>query len=116
MTGAGTCLPFLLWDSIGERSTRVVEIPLVVMDSALMGTYAATVSGESALRQGLAALSQVERCGGVFTLNAHPNYANSADTWKLVKALLFACRERGAAFMTVAEVAQRWCSLAVKSG
>lgn len=67
---AGTSLPFHPLDAEG-RARRVLELPLVLMDSQLFDEQGLETRAAARLAQ--EAVEQVRRVGGLFTLNWHPH-------------------------------------------
>jgi hypothetical protein len=67
---AGTCLPFHPLDASG-RPRRLLELPLILMDSQLFDEQGLETRAAARLAQ--EAVEQVRRVGGLFTLNWHPH-------------------------------------------
>jgi hypothetical protein len=63
---AGTCLPYQPWMFSLNRASKVIEIPLVVMDQVLLN-----MSADDALQTVSDLISRCRNVGGVFTLLWH---------------------------------------------
>ena len=102
----GTCFPFHPFDSESEKSLKLLEIPLIIMDSALL-------SKENVWDECRALIDIVENLGGVLTILWHQRVFNDNEfpNWsKIYERLIALGEERGAWITTASEIEQWWNS------
>ena len=67
----GMLMPYQPWSFLEERTIKVTELPLIIMDGTLMSSYYEGLSLRDAQKKIERLLSIVEDLGGVFTVNWH---------------------------------------------
>jgi peptidoglycan/xylan/chitin deacetylase (PgdA/CDA1 family) len=85
----GTAFPHYCWNHAEQKSTNVLEIPLHVMDVALLGENGLNYDAKMALKHALVMMDRVEAVGGILNLNWHPAWMNHElfiDTYKKILA------------------------------
>lgn len=102
---AGTAFPYWCWDAARREAVHVLEIPCVLMESAL---FQQRRSLDEARSIAVSILEAVEAVGGCLTLNWHPNYLRNADYWALYTELLSVAHERGAWGGSAGDVYDVW--------
>lgn len=78
---AGTSFPFY-W------SSGLLEVPLIIMDSALFRDNALEYNASMAERRIAQLMDVVEDCKGILTINFHPNYLNDPVWWRVYSFIL----------------------------
>jgi peptidoglycan/xylan/chitin deacetylase (PgdA/CDA1 family) len=78
---AGTSFPFY-W------SSGLLEVPLIIMDSALFRDNALEFNAPMAERRIMQIMDMVEECKGILTINFHPNYLNDPVWWRVYHFIL----------------------------
>jgi hypothetical protein len=104
---SGTSFPHFVWDSASSEYTNVLEIPLVVMDTALIDA-AGCFDRANGLNRVLDLMHATRRVGGCLTLNWHPNYLDRPEMWSVYCEVLRAAREMGAWGCSLRQVATEW--------
>lgn len=99
---AGTSFPYWCWDWINNCPLPLLEIPLVIMDTPLLG-----LPVDSIIQQSIALMDKVEHVGGCLTLNWHPNYIND-PIYEVYLALLKEAAQRGAWGCTAGDIYGWW--------
>jgi len=105
----GTCHPWKVYDTEGQRTLSLVEIPLIVQDTAMLRQEKGLrLDADTALAYVLQLAGEVERVGGVMTLLWHPNAVSDPITWNLYSTVLERLRERNPWFASVREIGECW--------
>ncbi len=104
---AGTSLPFLL----KTDSSPLLEVPQVVMDSALFLSNSLELDLELAKKKVSRIINQVEETGGVLTLNFHPDKISKPFFFDIYRFILEECHKKNALNLTMGELAQKVLSL-----
>lgn len=105
----GFCFPFYLYDIERDRPTRVLEIPLVLMDTTL--THYLHVRSEAVLDVVSGLMAEVKKFQGCFSVLWHNNYFSKYkyDGWKdHYLSILQRSRQENAIFMTGRGIAERF--------
>jgi hypothetical protein len=106
---ASTTLPFRQFDVTADRTLALLEVPLVVEDSALLGPISAG-DGLPAARELVADLIDTARnVGGAVTLLFHPDKLVRPDWLELYEWSLSYAAQRGGWLTSLAQL-QRWWS------
>jgi peptidoglycan/xylan/chitin deacetylase (PgdA/CDA1 family) len=104
----GTAYPWQIRDLQKNRTTSVLELPLVVQDTALFRRKGLSVDSEMAFEYIKILAERVRDVGGVLTLLWHPSSIADDDRWSLYQRTLTHLRDRGAWFGTVREIGEYW--------
>ena len=105
----GTSHPFSLYDLGAEEYLPILEVPLIVQDTALLGqTKGLRLDGETAFRYAVQMTDRVERVGGVLTLLWHPDKLVLPGWLELYARLLEHLRARNAWFAPVRQLGEWW--------
>lgn len=70
----GTCFPFFLYDFEEDRTTNIIEIPLIVMDGTLGFSKYMGLTQEKSLETVKPIINEIIKFNGVFTLLWHNTY------------------------------------------
>ena len=99
----GTCFPFHLFDSESGKTLKLLEIPLIIMDSALL-------SKENVWEECSEIIDLVANLGGVLTLLWHQRVFNETEfpEWSKIYGRLIALGEERGAWITNAGEIERW--------
>jgi len=93
----GTCIPWSLWEMESEKELSIVEVPLIVQDTALLdNTKGMRLDEDTAFRYIQHLAEQVEAVGGVITLSWHPEYIVRPMWWRLYARSLQFFKKRNA--------------------
>jgi hypothetical protein len=104
----GTSYPWHLYDLQAEESLDLVEMPLIVQDTALFDSKYMGLSVDKAIKYVRQLGKRVKEVGGVLTLNWHPNTTKRGDRYYAYQQVLKELEEMGAWFGTVAEIGEMW--------
>lgn len=105
----GTCYPWNLYDLKNEKEIPVLEIPLIIQDSAMLSPLKGMrLDGETAFKYIEQITETVERVGGVLTLLWHPSRIADPDWWNLYLRTLQYLKEKKAWFGTVKRIGEWW--------
>ena len=104
----GTSYPWHLYDLQAEESLDLVEIPLIIQDTALFDKKYMGLSAEKAIEYVRRLGKHVKEVGGVLTLNWHPNTTKQGERYSTYRRALKELDEMGAWFGTVAEIGEVW--------
>jgi peptidoglycan/xylan/chitin deacetylase (PgdA/CDA1 family) len=105
----GTCYPWRLFDLGSKKELPILEIPLIVQDTAMLNpTKGMRIDSKMALRYMLLIIEEVEKVGGVFTLLWHPNEIINRESWMLYRKILNYLREKNAWITSLQEVGGWW--------
>lgn len=80
------------------------ELPLIIMDSSLFHQVTAI---EKAKEICITLIDQVEQCGGILTVNFHPDYLNIDNYWNLYEFILEETSRRKAYFSTCSGILKK---------
>ena len=105
---AGTAFPYRVWDPHADRATSVMDIPLHVMDSALLSHTTLHYGVDEAIDHGVTMLDRVATVGGCLTLNWHPQYIGSDAHVAVYRSLLEEAARRGAWGASARDVDNWW--------
>jgi hypothetical protein len=106
---AGTSLPFHMFDLATGRRLRLLEVPLVVQEGALVvaphGLDVAPAIARSIVARIIDAVAEVQ---GVVTLLFHPHSLVRSDVADLYRWCLDCVRDRGAWLTSLSEIEKWW--------
>lgn len=103
----GTCYPWRLYDLEAEKELPIVEVPLIIQDSALLNPSKGMRLDEETAFQYVKQITEVvERVGGVLTLLWHPNAVINLPWWRVYLRSIEYLKERNAWFGSVRDVAE----------
>lgn len=105
---AGTSFPYWCWDHQDHRPVPVLEIPQIIMDSALFSASCLEYDAALAEDHSLQIMDAVEQVGGCLTLNWHADYLNCADHLGVYATLLAEGKRRNAWGCSIADVGRWW--------
>ncbi|PKP60279.1 MAG: hypothetical protein CVT89_00165 [Candidatus Altiarchaeales archaeon HGW-Altiarchaeales-2] len=103
----GTCHPFKPFNLNSNKEIDILEIPMIIMDSALFNV---SISIEQTWETVKNIINTVEKCNGVLTLSWHSEVFNwpFRENWKILyEKILKYCYEKNA-WMTSGEEIYRW--------
>ena len=107
----GTCHPWRLYDVEVKETLSLVEVPLIVQDTAMLRQEKGLrLDADTAMEYTLQLADEVERVGGVMTLLWHPNAISDSISWNLYWTVLERLKERNPWFASVKEIGDRWTS------
>jgi len=92
----GTCYPFYLYNFEKDKISKVIEIPLIVMDGSLADKKYMGLSREDCLSKVVELINEIKNFGGVFTLLWHNTHFSDYKYtgWKEVyREILDYCKE-----------------------
>lgn len=105
----GTCHPWYLHDLVSNQAQSVLEVPLIIQDTAILGSVKGMSLDEETAFQYIIQLSEsVEKVGGILTLLWHPNYIIRPEWWNLYLRILRYLKSKNAWFGSVKEVGSWW--------
>jgi len=105
----GTCYPWKLFDLGSKKELPILEIPLIVQDTAMLNpSKGMRIDSEMALRYMLLIVEEVEKVGGVLTLLWHPNEIINRENWTLYLKILNYLRDKNAWITSLQEVGNWW--------
>lgn len=93
---AGTSFPYMLWDYKTQSATNIIEVPLHIMDTALLDETKLGCDVKSGIRLIEALMDQVEKVSGCLTVNWHPCWLFRKPYWECYEYLLSNARRRNA--------------------
>lgn len=105
---AGTSYPFRLWDAAARAWLRLVEIPLVLHDGALLRPDNLDLDLESAFAVCKTVIDRVAETRGVVTLLWHPDKAALPDWFALYTRLLGYIHEQNGWGASARDI-HEWC-------
>jgi hypothetical protein len=105
---AGTSLPFRVFDVASGRTLPLLEVPLVVQDSALLGRRALALDLAGAQRVVRGIFDVVARVGGALTLLFHPDKLVRREWLSLFEWTLDEALERRAWVTSLAGMEAWW--------
>ncbi len=105
----GTCHPWKVYDPERQTPLSIVEIPLIVQDTAMLRQEKGLrLDADTALAYVLQLAGEVERVGGVLTLLWHPNAVSDPIAWSLYTTVLEKLHKRNPWFASVREIGDCW--------
>jgi hypothetical protein len=108
----GTCYPWHLYDLKAEKEVPVLEIPLIIQDTAMLSPVKGLrLDEDTAFKYIIRITETVEKVGGVLTLLWHPNYISDPGWWNLYLQTLRYLKEKDVWFGSVKEVGKWWETL-----
>jgi hypothetical protein len=111
----GTCYPWHLYDLEGEKDIPVLEIPLIIQDTAMLNPVKGMRLDEDTAFKYIKQITEtVVKVGGVLTLLWHPNRILDPGWWNLYLRTLRYLKEKDAWFGTIQEIGRWW--EAIKTG
>jgi peptidoglycan/xylan/chitin deacetylase (PgdA/CDA1 family) len=93
---AGTCFPFWCWDHEARSLLKLLEVPQIIMDSALFSPGSLEYNEDLAIEHCLQLMETVRQVGGCLTLNWHQDNINDDRYWQVYRTLLAEASGRGA--------------------
>jgi hypothetical protein len=105
---ASTTLPWRQFDVARDRALPLLEVPLVVEDSALLGPIAAGRGLEAAQARVVETIDTAHSVGGAVTLLFHPDKLVRPDWLALYESSLSYAAERGGWLTSLAELERWW--------
>jgi peptidoglycan/xylan/chitin deacetylase (PgdA/CDA1 family) len=104
----GTSWPWQLYDLDNEEQLPILEMPLIVQDTALMDEKYLNLTETQAVQYVRLMADRVADVGGVLTLNWHPNTTKRGDRFGVYERVLRELDDAGAWFGTVYEIGEWW--------
>jgi len=105
----GTSYPFECLSKLEGKTTRILQIPLIAQDGALLlSEKGLRLNPEEALKYIQQLMESVKRVGGVLTLSWHPHMMVIPGFWDLYKKSLELIAKEDPWFGTVADVGAWW--------
>jgi hypothetical protein len=105
----GTCHPWHLYDLKGEKEIPVLEVPLIIQDTAMLNpAKGMRLDEETAFQYLMQITERVEEMGGVLTLLWHPNRVLQEGQMNLFLRTLRYLKEKDVWFGSVEEIGQWW--------
>jgi peptidoglycan/xylan/chitin deacetylase (PgdA/CDA1 family) len=102
----GTSYPWQLWDLKNSTYTDMIEIPLVVQDTALLSSLGLRLDQNRALNYVKTISDRVRDVNGVLTLSWHPGYINNESYFDLYEQILEYLSDQNAWLTTTREVGE----------
>jgi len=105
----GTCYPWHLYDVGGGKEIPILEVPLIIQDSAMLNPVKGMRLDEDTAFEYITQITDtVEKVGGVLTLLWHPNHILKPAWWELYLRTLRYLKEKEAWFGTIQEIGKWW--------
>jgi peptidoglycan/xylan/chitin deacetylase (PgdA/CDA1 family) len=105
----GTCYPWHLYDLKSAEELSILEIPLIIQDTAMLNPKKGMRLDEKTAFAYVNLLSEkVKKVGGVLTLLWHTDTINKEQHWRLYQRTLKLLKEQGAWFASVKEIGDWW--------
>jgi peptidoglycan/xylan/chitin deacetylase (PgdA/CDA1 family) len=105
----GTSYPYPLFDLKTQQQLKLLEIPLIAQDGAmLLSEKGMRLNRDAALDYIKLLLERVKDVGGVLTLSWHPHTIKRPGFWELYKETLDMVAKEDPWFATVGEVGKWW--------
>jgi len=105
----GTCYPWYLYDLNSSKELSILEIPLIVQDTAMLNPKKGMRLDEKTAFFYVNMLSEkIKKVGGVLTLLWHAGTINNKSHWRLYQRTLNLLKEQGAWFASVKEIGDWW--------
>ena len=103
----GTSYPWHLYDLKSEKELPIMEIPLVIQDSAMLNSKKGMrLDEDTALQYVVQIAEEVEKVGGVLTLLWHPSHIDKPSYWNLYLRTLSYLNEKKAWYASVKEIGE----------
>ena len=103
---AGTSFPFRAWDHQVSAPSRVLEIPMHIMDVALLRS--ASAEPDKAIRMAVDLMDRVATVGGCLTLNWHPNLIQHERLFQIYEVILQEAAAKNAWGCSASELTGWW--------
>jgi hypothetical protein len=97
---AGTSFPYFL----NGKGKAILEIPLILMDSAIFSEHALNYSLDQAKKTIVELFNETESVGGCLTINFHPDYINNNEYFEAYKFILEEISRRKAVVLSMNEI------------
>jgi len=105
----GTCQPWQLCDLETEATLPIIEVPLIIQDTAMLNPHKGMRLNEDTAFHYIRHLSEtVQRVGGVLTLSWHPEYVVHASWKRLYVRTLEHLKKKNAWFGSIKEIMGHW--------
>jgi len=105
----GTCYPWHLYDLKHEKQLPIIEIPLIIQDSAMLNpNKGMRLNVDMAFQYVMQLAEAVENVGGVLTLLWHPYHIIQEPYRDLFLKTLDYLKQRNAWFASVKEIGMHW--------
>ena len=105
----GTCRPWFLWDLEAEEKLPILEVPLIIQDTAMLNTIKGMRLNEETAFNYIRYLTEtVQSVGGVLTLSWHPEYIIHSSWRRLYVRALEYLKKRNAWFGSIKEIMEHW--------
>ena len=105
---AGTSLPFRSFDVQRGHTLRLLEVPLIVQDVALLGSYGLELGWEAAGALVREQIDAAARTGGALTIVFHPDTLIKPDWLALYELTLDYAADEGAWITSLAGLDEWW--------
>jgi peptidoglycan/xylan/chitin deacetylase (PgdA/CDA1 family) len=105
----GTCYPWNLHDLEANEALSILEIPLIIQDTAMLGSVKGmSLDEDTSFQYVVQIIQSVEKVGGILTVLWHPNYIIRPEWWNLYLRILQYLKSKNAWFGSVQEVGSWW--------
>jgi hypothetical protein len=107
----GICFPFFLYDIKHDRASRVLEIPLVLMDGTLQNTKYLNIGKDQVESKIDILINEVKKFNGLFTVlwhNTHYSDYKYAGWGKIMSQIIRLCKEKNALFLNGKEIVRKY--------
>jgi len=105
---AGVSHPYLIWDYQNDREFDLLEVPMVIMDSALFNKNSLELNVELAIKHCLRTMERVNKVGGVLTINWHTDHLHKENWFQVYKIVLDEAMKRNAWGCSVNQLYSHW--------
>jgi peptidoglycan/xylan/chitin deacetylase (PgdA/CDA1 family) len=105
---AGTSLPFDHFDVVAEEALPLLQIPLVVQDGPLFGSFGLELDVAMAEALVQQAIDTVAAAGGVATFLFHPNNLARDEFLAVFRSTIEYASSRGAWFASLKDIERWW--------
>jgi len=103
----GTCYPWRLYDLKAEKELSIMELPLIVQDSAMLNpAKGMRLDEETAFQYVVQITESVEKIGGVLTLLWHLDCIIKPVWWNLCLRILKCLHQKNPWFASMMEMGQ----------
>lgn len=103
----GICFPFLLYDIKFDRPSKILEIPLVLMDGTLQNTKYMNVQKNEIGDRVMELVREIKKFNGLFTILWHNTHYSSYkySGWKqIIDEIITICADNNALFLNGSEI------------
>ncbi len=105
----GTSYPWLVHAGSPDRPTKVLEIPLIIQDMAMLGVKKGLKwNTEQAFREVSEIAEKIQQVGGVLTLLWHPDTLDRPEIFEVYARLLHHLKSFNPWFANLREVGEWW--------